>query len=60
MSVSREWWVSGVGQRGEQKGMLRDPASLRKCSKAVSGPQLTGKPAGLEFLAKGRRVERVL
>ena len=36
--------------------MLRDPASLRECSKAVSGPQLTGKPAGMAFLAKVRRV----
>ena len=26
-----------VGQRGEQKGMLRDPASLRECSKGVRG-----------------------
>ena len=26
-----------VGPRGEQKGMLRDPASLRECSKGVRG-----------------------
>ena len=40
-----EGWAGGggrgpaclVGQRGEQKGMLRDPASLRECSKAVRG-----------------------
>ena len=29
--------VWSVGQRGEQKGMLRDPASLRECSKGVRG-----------------------